>query len=179
MQHPDCEPAASVELTEHQATWIQHFAEGQAASGGPWASTWAEIGQAAGQGLERLCRARQAERATAFEQDDIDGQYESFLEIVLNGHHPDCCHVTWNGQFPQCEFNLNFDDRAPNETLRSKRERAWRELRRVRGALRRWVEIDVLIRHRKPNYAVVRVRPEAMGLFRFGTAPLQDLAESK
>lgn len=57
-----------LELNEHNASWIRHFASIQARSGGDWGRVWAEIAQAAQAGLDRLTEERQAAREQAYGQ---------------------------------------------------------------------------------------------------------------
>lgn len=69
MQHlTQSEGQVVLELNEHNASWIRHFAAIQARSGGDWGRVWAEIAEAAGAGLDRLTEERQAIRKQAYEQ---------------------------------------------------------------------------------------------------------------
>ena len=105
--------------------------------------------------------------------------YDKFLEALLKGKHPPFCELVWNGEAFHIILQLHFQ-KSPEiarvigpEALVYRRE-AWRRFCRATPAEQRLMQIRVTIKNWLPVTAEVAVRPEAAGVFRFGTSQLQD-----
>ncbi|MBE7474281.1 MAG: hypothetical protein HS114_34560 [Anaerolineales bacterium] len=106
--------------------------------------------------------------------------YDLFLEALLKGKHPPFCELVWNGEAFHIVLQLHFQ-KPPQvagvigpEAQQYRRE-AWGRFRKVRPDQQRMMQIRVTIKNYLPVTAEVTVRPEAMGLFRLGTAQLLDI----
>ncbi|MCK6625567.1 MAG: hypothetical protein L6R45_10375 [Anaerolineae bacterium] len=106
--------------------------------------------------------------------------YDKFLEAILRGKHPPYCELVWNGEAFHIVLQLHFQ--KPPEVARvigpeaqQYRREAWGRFRKVRPDQQRMMQIRVTIKNYLPVTAEVTVRPEAMGLFRLGTAQLLDI----
>lgn len=109
-----------------------------------------------------------------------DGQpvdaYDKFLEVLLSGRHPSHAHLTWNGDVCQISFSQKFRQYSDEPTARVRR-RAHRYFAQFQPDERRLMDFDVKIEGDVPVYAIIKVRPEAMGVLRLGTARLRELAD--
>lgn len=107
--------------------------------------------------------------------------YERFLDALLNGRHPPFCELTWNGEVFHIVLMLHFQRapdaqavRPPGPEGQAVRRMAHRQFKKISPPEQKMISIRVVIKNWLPVTAEVAVRPEASGIFRLGTAQLQD-----
>lgn len=113
--------------------------------------------------------------ATPRDLESARAEYRRLKALLQDGKYAKYGRIVWRDDVCQVEFKKKFR-RSPEESLEVVRRRAlgfldWLEMRQVW----RLVEIEIPTSAGYPDYAVVRVRAEVLGLFRFGTALLNEI----
>ncbi|MBE7473174.1 MAG: hypothetical protein DPW09_33365 [Anaerolineae bacterium] len=109
--------------------------------------------------------------------------YEKFLEAILRGKHPPYCELIWNGEAFHIVLQLHFQ-KAPqiapmlSQDSQVYRREAYNRFRKVSPAHQPMMHIRVTVKNWLPITAEVTVKPEAAGIFRLGTAQLNEFQNS-
>lgn len=107
--------------------------------------------------------------------DSATAEYQRLKALLDGGRYPAYGHIHWSGDVCQVSFTVKFR-RTPEEPQDRVRRRArefleWLERRQ----LWRWAEVDISTSADVPEMATVKVRGEALQLFRFGTTILNEV----
>lgn len=129
--------------------------------------------------LDEISSKRQAAATPTISPSQELTHYERFLDALLNGKHPPFCELTWDGEVFHIVLQLHFQrapemPRPPGPEGQAVRRMAHRKFKKISPVEQKMISIRVTIKNWLPVTAEVAVRPEASGIFRLGTAQLQD-----
>lgn len=130
--------------------------------------------------LERMRRQGQSplKAPRGAQPDPTPDQFDEFVEFLRSGQYPKFSRVIWTGEtyYVELSLKLDLDSQA---TAQQVREQVAEQLRKLSLLEKKILNIDILIKNRKPVQAIVTMQPEftRLGVVRLGTGLLRELQE--